>query len=103
MLFHQSIGLDHFNELSRQKAVYALFECAGSLTWAQWVSDGRPFANHEDVHTRAEDAILHLSDEDIERIFPNRSNVVGRGTVLTAVTHARIERMLGPEGGYPEY
>ena len=60
MLLHQSIGLERFNELPRQKAVHALFECCCSLTWAGWVSDGRPFADHAEILSRAEDAILNL-------------------------------------------
>ncbi|MGW6659029.1 2-oxo-4-hydroxy-4-carboxy-5-ureidoimidazoline decarboxylase [Rhodococcus sp. NPDC055024] len=173
MLLHQSIGLERFNELPRQKAVHALFECCCSLTWAGWVSDGRPFADHAEILSRAEDAILNLSDVDVERALQchppvgvrknsvpshleqcsiwvpddavmatiyrageeyernfgfrylwcshghdtddllenigqrmsNERSVERKVCVdeLAKITRTRVERMLGPEDGYPEY
>lgn len=173
MLLHQSIGLGRFNELPRQNSVHALFECCCSLTWAGWVSDGRPFADHAEILSRAEDAILNLSDVDVERALQCHPPVgVRRNSVpshleqcsiwvpddavmatiyrageeyernfgfrylwcshghdaddllenigqrmsnersverkvcvdeLAKITRTRIERMLGPEDGYPEY
>ncbi|MDI9919071.1 2-oxo-4-hydroxy-4-carboxy-5-ureidoimidazoline decarboxylase [Rhodococcus sp. IEGM 1379] len=173
MLLHQSIGLERFNELPRPKAIHALYECCCSMTWACWVSDGRPFRSYAEVLARAEDALLDLSDPDVEsalqchppvglrahsapshleqcsiwvadkqvmasirnageeyeRTFGFRyiwfshrhdahellENISVRLSnplsverkicvdELAKITCTRIERMLGPEGGYPEY
>lgn len=173
MLLHQSIGLKRFNELPRQKAIHALFECCCSMTWAGWVSDGRPFADYAAILSRSEGALLNLSDNDVERALQchppvgvranseashleqcsiwvpdeqlmatirrageeyerkfgfrylwcshgydaddmldnigarmsNEPSVEHKVCVdeLAKITRTRIERMLGPEDGYPEY
>ncbi|KJF20588.1 2-oxo-4-hydroxy-4-carboxy-5-ureidoimidazoline decarboxylase [Rhodococcus sp. ACPA4] len=173
MLLHQSIGLERFNELPRPKAIHALYECCCSMTWAGWVSDGRPFASYAEILARAENALLNLSDADVENALhchppvgvraqsvpshleqcaiwdsdeslmatirrageeyestfafryiwcshghdaqdllenirvrlTNPASVERKICVdeLAKITCTRIERMLGPEDGYPEY
>lgn len=106
MLMHHGIGLDRFNTLSRRRAIHALFECCCSVTWAGKIADGRPYPGYQALHTAA-DAELHaLSAIDLAQAFDSCVHeTVSERTVaeLSRITHARIESMLGPEEGYPDY
>lgn len=107
MLMHQGIGLDGFNALPRTRAVHALFECCCSVMWAQKMADARPFASRADLVARADLELLALSPQDLDRAFATRSRTKAeiQYTVpeLARISHVRIERMLGPEGGWPAY
>ncbi|MFI9505819.1 2-oxo-4-hydroxy-4-carboxy-5-ureidoimidazoline decarboxylase [Nocardia sp. NPDC052566] len=106
MLMHQGIGLDRFNEISRGRAVHALFECCCNVTWAAQIADARPFADREALLTMADVELLALSQSDLDRAIDAvvHEQVSQRGvTELARITRTRIDRMLGPSEGYPEY
>ncbi|SNS71464.1 2-oxo-4-hydroxy-4-carboxy-5-ureidoimidazoline decarboxylase [Rhodococcoides kyotonense] len=66
MMMHQGLGLETFNDLPRRKAVHALYECCGSVTWASQVADGRAYASYSDFLTRADVELGELSDRDVD-------------------------------------
>lgn len=173
MLMHQGIGLDQFNALAFRKAVHALYECCTSLVWAGRLAAGRPYASHGALHSRADDEIFSLSEDEIDVILEShpaigkraastkscgeQCTLTGEDPLLLAELHAaaqeyeahfghkfvfwpgqttmrlalqtirerigndaeterkvlrdeiahinrvRLERLLGPEGGYPEF
>jgi 2-oxo-4-hydroxy-4-carboxy-5-ureidoimidazoline decarboxylase len=106
MLMHKGIGLDRFNSMPRARAVHALYECCCCVTWAQKVADARPYETHDDIHSKSDIELLAFSQADLDRVFAScvhcetKNNSVEE---LARVTRTRIERMLGPVGGYPEY
>lgn len=173
MLMHQGIGLDHFNALPFRKSVHALYECCSSLVWAQRLAAGRPYRSHSALHSRADDEIFALPEDEIDVILEShpaigkrarstksrgeQCTLTGEDPLLLAelraatreyeshfghsfvfwpaettvehalhavrerlgndaeterkvmrneiahINRARIERLLGPEGGYPEF
>ncbi|HEY5854680.1 MAG TPA: 2-oxo-4-hydroxy-4-carboxy-5-ureidoimidazoline decarboxylase [Aldersonia sp.] len=106
MLMHKGIGLELFNAMPEGRAVHALYECCCNVTWAQRVAQARPYADHDAVFEQAEIELLELSQADLDRVFdscihePAHEQTV---EVLAKITHSRVKRMLGPEGGYSEY
>lgn len=106
MLMHKGIGLERFNAMPRGRAVHALYECCCCVTWAQKVADARPFETYEDLHAKSDIELLAFSQNDLDRVFAScihcetTHNSVQE---LARVTRTRIEQMLGPEDGYPEY
>ena len=106
MLMHKGIGLEQFNAMPDGRAVHALYECCCNVTWAQRVAQARPYPDHSAVYEMAEIELLELSRPDLDRVFdscvhePAHEQTV---EVLAEITHSRLERMLGPEDGYPEY
>jgi len=106
MLMHKGIGLDQFNAMPEGRAVHALYECCCNVTWAQRVAQARPYLDHNTVFEQGEIELLELSQTDLGRVFDSCINEpVHQQTVevLAKITHSRLERMLGPEGGFPEY
>ncbi|MET8651874.1 2-oxo-4-hydroxy-4-carboxy-5-ureidoimidazoline decarboxylase [Nocardia aurea] len=106
MLMHRGIGLDRFNSLPRTRAVHAMYTCCGNVTWATRIVEARPFADHDALLNAADLELLQLSQTDLDRALSAVGHEhLGAHTVteLTKVTRDRIERMLGPEEGYPEY
>lgn len=106
MLMHQGIGLEEFNTMTSARAVHALFECCCNVTWAQKVADSRPFGSHEELLAMADKQLFALSSVDMERVFDTciHEHVDSRsGDELGRITRLRLEKMLGPEGGFPEY
>ncbi|MEV0297850.1 2-oxo-4-hydroxy-4-carboxy-5-ureidoimidazoline decarboxylase [Nocardia sp. NPDC050710] len=106
MLMHQGIGLDRFNSLAHGRAIHALFECCGNVTWAAKIADARPFADRDALLAEADIELLALSPADLDRAFEavapeqvSKPDV----TELARITRARIDEMLGPSEGYPEY
>jgi 2-oxo-4-hydroxy-4-carboxy-5-ureidoimidazoline decarboxylase len=103
---HTSIGLDRFNELPRVRAVHALFECCANVTWAEKLADLRPYADHAALFTAAAAELSALSGTDLDRAFDSvvREPFSDRTSAeLSRITRERIERMLGPAAGFPEY
>ncbi|GAB2652784.1 2-oxo-4-hydroxy-4-carboxy-5-ureidoimidazoline decarboxylase [Nocardia goodfellowii] len=106
MLMHQGIGLDRFNTLSRGRAVHALFECCANVTWAARLADARPFPDRDALLAMADAEVLALSSPDLERALdavvhePLASRTAAE---LARVTRDRIDTMLGPSDGFPEY
>jgi 2-oxo-4-hydroxy-4-carboxy-5-ureidoimidazoline decarboxylase len=106
MLMHQGIGLDRFNAITRARAVHALFEVCGNVTWAAKLADARPYPDRDALLATADVELLALSQSDLDRAFDAvaHEQVSQRSvTELARVVHDRIDRMLGPANGYPEY
>ncbi len=103
---HTSIGLDRFNELPRVRAVHALFECCSNVTWAEKLADSRPYPDHTALFTAAEAELSALSPADLDRAFDSlvRATFSEQTTAeLARIIRDRIDRMLGPASGFPEY
>ncbi len=91
MLLHRSIGLDRFNAMPRTRAIHALYECCNHFTLATKLADARPFQTHDDVLERIEGEFAALTTDDHEHALP------------APTINARVQEMLGPVGGWPEY
>ena len=106
MLMHKGIGLDQFNAMPAGRAIHALYECCCNVTWATRVAQARPYDDHNAVFEQSEIELLELSRSDLDRVFDSCIHEPAHEPtveVLAKITHARLERMLGPEGGYPAY
>ncbi|RJO77903.1 OHCU decarboxylase [Nocardia panacis] len=106
MLMHRGIGLDRFNELPRGRAVHALYGCCCNVTWAECLADARPFTDRAALLATADVELLALSQSDLERAFDGLAHerVREHGCAeLARHTRARIDEMLGPAEGYPDY
>ncbi|WP_460699573.1 2-oxo-4-hydroxy-4-carboxy-5-ureidoimidazoline decarboxylase [Nocardia thraciensis] len=106
MLMHKGIGLDHFNMLSRRRAVHALYECCCSVTWAEKIADQRPYPDRAALFAAADAELLALSRDDLDRICDSGAHqqVPDRSTPeLARLTRERIDRMLGLDSGYPTF
>ncbi|MFG1797079.1 2-oxo-4-hydroxy-4-carboxy-5-ureidoimidazoline decarboxylase [Nocardia sp. NPDC049149] len=106
MLMHQGIGLDRFNEITRARAIHALFECCGNVTWAAKLADSRPYADSDALLAKADIELLALSQDDLDRaleVVVHEHVSGGNVTVLAQITRARLTTMLGPSEGYPDY
>ncbi|MGN2642044.1 2-oxo-4-hydroxy-4-carboxy-5-ureidoimidazoline decarboxylase [Nocardia takedensis] len=106
MLIHRGIGLDRFNTLPHGRAVHALYACCGNVTWAITLAGARPYADRDALLTDADLELLALSPADLERALDSvPAEQLSRRTIteLGRVTRIRIDRMLGPEAGYPDY
>ena len=92
--------------LSRTRAVHALFECCCSVAWASKLADDRPYADRTALLTAADLELFALSPLDLDQSFDSvvREPVSERtADELARITRDRIDRMLGPAFGYPEY
>ena len=69
MLLHQGLGLDAFNDLPRQKAVHALYECCNSVVLAGDLAAGRPYRSHDQLFRRADALLFALSESSVETIL----------------------------------
>ncbi|MET8878830.1 2-oxo-4-hydroxy-4-carboxy-5-ureidoimidazoline decarboxylase [Nocardia sp. NPDC004604] len=106
MLMHQGIGLDRFNAMTHARAVHALFEVCCNVTWAATLADARPYPDRDALLATADVELLALSQSDLDRAFDAvvHEQVSQRNmTELVRVVHDRIDRLLGPTEGYPEY
>ncbi|WP_107653808.1 2-oxo-4-hydroxy-4-carboxy-5-ureidoimidazoline decarboxylase [Nocardia suismassiliense] len=106
MLMHQGIGLERFNQISRARAIHALFACCCNVTWAATLADARPYPNRDALLAMADVELLALSQDDLDRALEAvvHEQVSGASLAeLAQITQARITRMLGPSEGYPEY
>ncbi|WP_405167653.1 OHCU decarboxylase [Nocardia sp. NBC_01499] len=106
MLMHQGIGLDRFNEISRARAIHALFSCCCNVTWAAKLADARPYPDRDALLAKADVELLALSQRDLDaalEVVVHEHVSGGSVTELARITRARIALMLGPSEGYPEY
>lgn len=106
MLMHKGIGLDRFNTMAHARAVYALFEICGNVTWAATLADARPYPDRDALLAKADIEVLALSRSDLYRALDSiaHEQITQRSaTELTRVVHDRIDQLLGPAEGYPEY
>ena len=93
VLLHQSIGLDAYNALPLRRAVHAVYECCYSVPLAADLARSRPYPDHDALLRRAEELLADLGQDTLD-------------TLLQAYPLAwrdRLERMLGPEGGYDNW
>lgn len=69
MLMHQGIGREAFNTMPYTKAVHALYECCGSVTWARKVAAMRPFTDRDALFRCADDELFLLSDSSLDGVL----------------------------------
>jgi 2-oxo-4-hydroxy-4-carboxy-5-ureidoimidazoline decarboxylase len=113
---HQGIGRETFNEMPETKAVHALYECCASVTWARKVAEARPFTDHNELFQCADKELFALSEESVDEVliaYPPLNDCPGSGKShterhairdeLAKINRARLERMLGPEGGFQNW
>ncbi len=126
---HQNIGLDSFNGLPTRRALHALFECCNSVAMAVDLVRSRPYAEHDSLFRRADALLFALPEESFDDILQSYPGIGGRPGAVSAVLNAvgdgmhndaeterkilrneiarlnrsRLERMLGPEGGYDNW
>lgn len=106
MLMHRGIGLDRFNAMTRSRAVHALFVVCCNVTWAAKIADDRPYPDRDALLANADVELLALSQSDLDRAFDAivHEQVSQRSVPeLARAVRDRIDRMLGPAEGYPEY
>jgi OHCU decarboxylase len=56
--------LDEFNRLTGQQAQAELLKCCGSAEWAKRMTDSRPFANPDELFSRADEIWRNLAEGD---------------------------------------
>ena len=106
---HQGIGLDAFNALPERRAVHALYECCNSVALAGDLARRRPFVDHDALFRRADALLCELPDAAVDRILDDYPHVTRRPrrvssrAELARINRSRLERMLGPEGGYQNW
>ncbi|MEU8897657.1 2-oxo-4-hydroxy-4-carboxy-5-ureidoimidazoline decarboxylase [Nocardia sp. NPDC048505] len=106
MLMHQGIGLDRFNTLTRGRAVHALYECCANVTWAARLAEARPFEDRDTLLAMADKEVLALSASDLDRALDavvHETPAARTVDELARITRDRLDEMLGPAEGYPEY
>lgn len=106
---HQGIGLETFNALPERRAVHALYECCNSVALAGDLARRRPFVDHDALFRRADALLCELPDAAVDRILDDYPHVnrrprrVSSRAELARINRSRLERMLGPEGGYQNW
>ena len=112
MLLNQGLGLEAFNALPHQRAFHALYECCNSVTLAGTIARGRPYSDREAMFRRADDLLFALAEDSIDTIieaYPDelrrryRSEPDAVRSELARINRARLDRMLGPDGGYDNW
>jgi 2-oxo-4-hydroxy-4-carboxy-5-ureidoimidazoline decarboxylase len=128
VLMHQGIGLEAFNAMPMRRAVHAVYECCYSVPLAADVARGREYASHEELFRQADTLLFSLGEQSIDSIlqaYPElgrrhvSENVLATTTdwlhndveterkivrnEIARTTRIRLERMLGPEGGYDNW
>ncbi len=105
-----------------RRAVHAVFECCFSVPLAADLARARPFDSHDQLFRCADSLIFGLSEDSVDfmlQAFPEIGQQPGglsdglhnddeteRKVVrneLARINRARLERMLGPEGGYDNW
>src|ERR1700736_4915583 len=66
---HQGIGLDAYNDLPRQKAVHAFYECCNCVVLAGDLAAGRPYRSHDELFRRADKLLFAWSESSVETIL----------------------------------
>lgn len=88
---HQGIGLDHFNEMPKRKAVHALFECCSSVTMAGDLADCRPYPDHAALFRKADSVLFSLSEESIDEALQAYPSVGSRpGSTWSAAEQSSV-------------
>jgi hypothetical protein len=121
VLLHQGIGIEAFNDLPTRRAVHALYGCANSLTFAAELARERPYSSHDALFRRADALLFALPEDAIDDILAAHPRIVNRlgcahamhndveterkivRDEIAKVHRSRLERLLGPEGGYDNW
>jgi hypothetical protein len=121
VLLHQGIGIEAFNDLPTRRAVHALYGCANSLTFAAELDRERPYSSHDALFRRADALLFALPEDAIDDILAAHPRIVNRlgcahamhndieterkivRDEIAKVHRSRLERLLGPEGGYDNW
>ena len=72
-----------------RRAVHALYECCSSVPLAADLARARPYADHDALFKQAEQLVFEA--------YPDGCDELAR------TNRTRLERMLGPEGGYDNW
>jgi OHCU decarboxylase len=56
--------LEQLNELATPEAKAEFLKCCGSRSWAQTMTEDRPYTSQEELFAKADEASLLLTDED---------------------------------------
>src|SRR5713101_3664654 len=56
--------LDELNQISQEQAQADFLKCCGSTRWAQAMREARPFANADELFTKADDTWWSLNSAD---------------------------------------
>lgn len=110
---HQCLGLGAFNGLPYRRALHALYECCNSVPMATELVRGRPYPSRSALFRRADAVLFELPEDGLEEIlqaYPRLDSRPGSAGYLTLtraeialLNRSRLERMLGPEGGYDNW
>lgn len=109
---HQGIGLDGFNDMPMQKAVHAVYECCNSVPLAGDLLRDRPYHDHDQLFQRADELLYALSEDSLDAVLQAYPHIPHAEqcplsdelrTELARINRTRLERMLGPEGGYQNW
>ena len=104
---HQGMGLDVFNEMPMRRAVHALYECCYSVALAADLARGRPYPDYEALFRHADRLLSGLTEGSIDSMLQAYRDVeISHSIVrdeLARINRTRLERMLGPEGGYDNW
>jgi hypothetical protein len=104
---HQGIGLEAFNAMPMRRAVYAVYECCYSVPVAADLARGRPYDDHDGLFRAADALLFGLSESSVESILQDYPDIARPGSETAAelarINRTRLERMLGPEGGYDNW
>ncbi len=121
VLLHQGIGIEAFNDLPTRRAIHALYGCANSLTFAAELARERPYSSHDALFRRADALLFALPEDAIDDILTAHPRIVNRlgcahamhndveterkivRDEIAKVHRSRLERLLGPEGGYDNW
>ena len=93
---HKGMGLDVFNEMPMRRAVHAVYECCHSVPLAADIARARPYADHDALFKQAEQLLFEAYPD----VDPTRGATRDE---LARINRARLELMLGPEGGYDNW
>ena len=70
--------LNRLNELPEPEATAEFLKCCGSRTWAQRMTESRPFANLEELHKRATELWWSVESADWLEAFRSHPKIGGK-------------------------
>ncbi len=104
---HQGVGLAAYNALPMGRAVHAVYECCHSVPLAADLARGRPYPDHDSLFRHADALLFGLCEDSINTILQAYPDIdTERRLVrneMAKINRTRLERMLGPEGGYDNW
>ena len=106
VFMHRDIGLAAFNRLPYRKALHALYECCNSVAMAGALARARPYPHRAALLSRADTVLFGLSEDAVDEIMQSYPSLIAvtepkaARNAIAKLNRSRLERMLGPEGGY---